>query len=83
MKHTFYVYKCRGCGERGTYAAKLPVLPRIDGQRSVDCLACGSAMDEVGTRQGTLTLHPRTGKLAIEEDLHWPDDYPKAQKQGT
>lgn len=79
MKHTFYIYKCRGCGKRSTYAAKLSALPKLSGERSIDCLACGSPMDEDGTREGTLTLHPRTGKLAIEEDLRWPDDYPDAK----
>jgi DNA-directed RNA polymerase subunit RPC12/RpoP len=81
MKHTFYIYKCSECGKRETYALRIPLLRRLDGERSIECQVCGASMDEDGTRQGTLTLHPRTGKLAIEEDLRWPGDYPDAKKQ--
>jgi len=72
--HTFHVYKCSKCGRRETYAAKMWAFR---------CDACGAAMDHDGTRSGTLTLHPRTGRLAVEEDLRWPDDYRQEDAKGA
>ena len=70
MSHTFHLYQCAACNAREIYAAPIDDLFGAPQK----CLTCGGVLRKTGLRQGTLTIHPKTGKLCIEEDLNLGDD---------
>ena len=73
MTRTFYIYECSLCGHKECYPVAADV---IFGRNGVfECEMCKGALALISTRDGTLTLHPKTGKMCIEEELRWPEDY--------
>ena len=71
MTREFHIYECGSCKHKEIYPLAVHLM--FGDGRVFKCEACASPLSLVGTRLATLTLHPKTGRLCIEEDLKVED----------
>lgn len=67
----FHTYECESCKCQETYPGAAHTI--FDHGNGFRCGSCGGLLSLVSTRVATLTLHPKTGKFCIEEDLKLED----------
>lgn len=73
MTREFHIYECVSCKHKEIYPMAAHLMFGDGKPGSFKCESCAESLSLVSTRLATLTLHPKTGRLCIEEDLKVED----------